>query len=243
LKEAQVTELEGHQYRAIKLLLKTEAKVSRAKLLACLGLETVRLRINVLSAKWLEDVKSNKGNEFLVRHAYTDFLKGPISPSSFHSPSNLNPLTTRYNHQPRSITDPEKGEQSLAMICKAAIDNYYANVLNESHLPIPPTGSTIAKTLYNLGIPRGRLRFVLLWLCDFVPYVKFECARCGEKINKTHLEACVLQTSLPHTKPGKRIDGLLYKAVSEFHAPSARLAMNILYDEITGAFPPLPDRL
>src|ERR1700738_1994692 len=46
---------------------------------------------------------------------------------------------------------------------------------------------------------------------------------------------CVLQSSLPNAEPGKRIDNLLFKAVSMLHAPSALLAVNILYDEITHA--------
>ena len=60
-------------------------------------------------------------------------------------------------------------------------------------------------------------------------------------INKAHLEACVLQTSLPSAAPGKRIDNLIHKAVSTLDASSAGLIVKILYDEITRAFPPLPN--
>jgi len=127
------------------------------------------------------------------------------------------------------------------MICNASRDHYYATVLTQSHLPIPQHGYTIAKTLHSLGIPREKLRFILFWLCDFVPYVKVECGRCGQMISKAHLESCAMQTSLPYAEWGKRIDKLLHKAINELHVPSAQLAMSILDDEIKPAFPPLPN--
>ena len=41
LNNTQIKKLEAYQYRGVKLLLKKRVKVSRVKLLACLGLETV----------------------------------------------------------------------------------------------------------------------------------------------------------------------------------------------------------
>jgi len=245
LTNAQIIRLERQQYRAIRLLIKSEARVSRLKLLACLswvGLETMRLRFNILSAKWFHEVKHNKSPEFLVKQAYIDFSRSSSRmshSSSFHHPCNNNPVIKRYlqshleSSSPSPSTDIEYSR--FAMACKASIDHYYATVLHQSQLPIPPRGYSIMKTLHSLGIPRNRLRFVLMWLCNCVPYAGRECAKCKQEISKAHLESCVLQSSLPNAEPGKRIDNLLFKAVSMLHAPSALLAVNILYDEITHA--------
>jgi hypothetical protein len=243
LTETQIDKLEGHQYRAVKVLLKTDARVSRMKLLACLGLETVRLRFNILAAKWFHEVKYHKSPEFLVKQAFIDFSRSSSRmshSSSFFHPSNKNPVIKRYlqlHLESSSSVSNDKEHSSLAMACKASIDNYYASVLNQSQLPIPPRGYSIVKALYSLGVPRNRLRFVLMWLCNCVPYAGRECAKCKQEISKAHLESCVLRSSLPYAEPGKRIDNLLFKAVSMLHAPSALLAVNILYDEIVQAFP------
>lgn len=76
-------------------------------------------------------------------------------------------------------------------------------------------------------------------LSNCVPCAGRECAMCKQEISKAHLESCVLRSSLPNAEPGKRIDNLLFKAVRMLHAPSALLAVNILYDEIMHAFPSL----
>ena len=92
----QVEKLESRQYNGVKALLGIRANVSRLKLLACLGLETVRLRYNVLSAKWLHDVEHRKGPEFLVKQALMEYQRNPRQQpknSPFYYPSKKNPLS------------------------------------------------------------------------------------------------------------------------------------------------------
>lgn len=97
LSNSQMMELEGCQYRGIKFLLKSDARVSRMGLLACLALATVRLRFNLLSAKWFDNVINHKGTDFLVKQAWIDFSRQPPTQShssSFHLPSGKNPITS-----------------------------------------------------------------------------------------------------------------------------------------------------
>jgi hypothetical protein len=199
--------------------------------------------LNLLSAKWLHDVQHNKGPEFLVKQAYIDFItKCPVQKSSsFYYPLNQNPITIKYHKQcvlSESIEslDTIDGFQEF---CKSSSKRYHSKLFLKFQLPTPPNGFTIIKALHALGIPRDKLRLVLFWLCGYVPYIGDECAKCKEKISKSHLESCVLRSPLPNAQPGKRIDNLLYKAVNTFHARSARLAAKVLYNEITNAFPPL----
>jgi hypothetical protein len=114
----------------------------------------------------------------------------------------------------------------------------WTEILDKSKLPVPPqSGWSFAKTLHSLGVPRERLCFLLLWICNYVPYIHRECARCMEEISKVHLESCAVRSYLPQSEPGKGIDGLLHRAVNQFHAPSALRAMRIMYNEVTRAFP------
>ena len=248
LSERHVTKLETHQYNGIKALLGIRASVSRLKLLASLGLETVRLRYNVLSAKWLYDVENHKGTEFLIKQALLDYTQKPrqqTKTSSFYYPGTKNPIKTTYNeHADTPLSTPDtsqswNGKQKFDAFCKAFRTSRREKILTESSLPIPPERSTAAKTLYFLGVPRKSLRFALLWICNCVPYAARECARCGQEITKAHLESCAVRSALPISEPGKGIDALLHRAVSQLHAPSALLAVKILYNEVTRAFPPL----
>ena len=194
LNNAQIKKLEAYQYNGIKFLLRTSVKISRVKLLACLGLETVRLRFNVLSAKWLHKVIHHKGDEFLVKQAWFDFLHQPPLPkSSFFYPSTKNPLTSSFRQSTTSADTAHllnKGH-TFSAFCEAFRARLYSQILSESSLPIP-SKYTIAKTLHSLGVPRERLRFVLRWLCNHIPFAGQECARCKGKITKTHLESCVV---------------------------------------------------
>lgn len=100
LNSTHLKKLEEFQYRGVKLLLKVRAKVSMVKLLACLGLETMSVRFDVLSAKWLHDVIHHKTDEFLVRQAWIDFSGQSLQQSkssSFYYPSNKNPLTAAFD--------------------------------------------------------------------------------------------------------------------------------------------------
>ena len=93
LNDLHIAELERCQYNAIKSLLKTRARVSRLGLLTCLGLETMRLRYNVLSARWLHSVMHRKGPEFPVKQAWIDFTRN----------SSLQSSSFFYSHQDQSI--------------------------------------------------------------------------------------------------------------------------------------------
>ena len=75
LREPHIAKLERHQYRAVKSLLKIRGCIPRVKLVTCMGLETVRLRYNLLTAKWFHGVISHKGPDFLVKQALLDFTK------------------------------------------------------------------------------------------------------------------------------------------------------------------------
>ena len=126
LNKTHISMLERHQYRAIKLLIKSETKVSRLKLLVCLGLETVRLRYNLLSAKWFYQTKYNKGPEFLVKQAFIDFTNRPSRlshSSSFYHPAKNNSITKRYLKQfdPTTSSVTER-EHRFATTLKATID-------------------------------------------------------------------------------------------------------------------------
>lgn len=211
-----------------------------------LGLETVRLRYNVLSAKWLYDIEHHKGTEFLIKQALLDYTQKPSQrtrASSFYYPNVKNPLRTSYlqSTPSTSLRSPRPIDEghSFSTFCKTFRTSRHEKILVDSSLPIPPHGSTVSKTLYSLGVPRKSLRFVLLWLCSCVPYAARECARCGEEITKAHLESCAVRSALPISESGKGIDTLLHRAVSGLHAPSALLAVRILYKEVTRAFPPL----
>ena len=111
LTKTHIQTLEKYQYNAVQSLIITDTRVSRVKLLACLDLETVELRYNILSAKWLYDVQNHKGPDFLVTEALNDFLLGSLrNPGSqelscFYSPYKVNPVLTLFrNHcNPPSI--------------------------------------------------------------------------------------------------------------------------------------------
>ena len=284
LTKAHIQTLEKYQYNALQSLIITDARVSRVKLLACLDLETVELRYNILSAKWLHDVQNHKGPDFLVTEALNDFLLGSLrNPGSqelscFYSPYKVNPvLTLFHNHcNPPSIEHaPSTSEpvrtlrtstrhrtttpiiepasvfeiphelhekQSISTFCSRFKEYCRTKDFNDNLLPIPPPGYSIAKTLHSLGVPRGRLRFVVQWMCGFVPHIRHECFQCNQLITKAHLELCVVRSSLPNVEAGKRIDNLLNRAVNELHAPSALLVVKILYKEVTLAFPPRLNR-
>ena len=126
---------------------------------------------------------------------------------------------------------------TFSAFCKSFRKKCLEKALIDSMLPVPPK-HTIAKTLYSLGVPRERLRFVILWMCDCVPFAGQECAKCGHRISKAHLESCVVRSPLPVSRPGKGIDTLLHRAVSQSHAPSALLAFKIITEEVVNAFPP-----
>lgn len=132
--------------------------------------------------------------------------------------------------------EPREGHTFNAL-CKAYRHKSIEKALMDSKLPVPPR-HTIAKTLYMLGVPRERLQFVILWMCDRVFFAGQKCVKCGHSISKTHLESCVVQSELPVARPGKGIDTLLHKAITEFDAPSALLAFKILTKEVVKAYPP-----
>ena len=111
--------------------------------------------------------------------------------------------------------------------------------MTDSMIPIPPPAYSIVKALHYLGIPRDRLRFVVKWMCNHVPYAGRECSICGQVITKSHLEPCAVRSPLPIAEPGKGIDTLLFQAVTEMDTSSALLALKILTKEVIHAFPPL----
>lgn len=243
LTKKHVEKLEQHQYRAVGTLLRTGACVARLKLLACLDLETVRLRHNILSAKWLDSVKNHKGPNLLVKQALIDFASRSVrkpqsqSASSFHFPSTRNPVFAKYNKHCASSS--VHGRQDISTFCSQSKAGYYLRNLDDLKLPVPPQSKySIARTLHSLGVPRERLRFVILWICGYVPFRDWGCAECGGKITKAHLESCVVRSSLPSGSLGERIDNLLSRAVKELDATSALLAVRVLSNEVTRAFPP-----
>ena len=253
LSVTQMSKLEKSQYRAIKFLLKTGARVSRVKLLGCLDLETVKLRYNMLSAKWFDSVINHKDPDSLVNQAWIDYLLRSLkrpqfqssSSSSFHFPYMINPIISRYREYCLSFSFGQESSQlslnmdnTFSTFCFHYRTNCLQMILNDSRLPIPHTAYSIAKTFHSLGVPRDKLRFVTLWLCNYVPYIHRECARCKQEITKIHLESCAVHSLLPNAEPGKRIDNLLHRAVNELHAPSALLAVKVLSKEVTRAFPP-----
>ena len=251
LSVTQMSRLEKSQYRAIKFLLKTDARVSRVKLLGCLDLETVKLRYNMLSAKWFDSVIHHKDPDSLVNQAWIDYLLRSLkrpqfqsSSSSFHFPYMINPIISRYREYCLSFSFGQESSQSslnmhntFSTFCLHYRTNCLQMILGDSRLPIPQTPYSIAKTFYSLGVPRDKLRFVILWLCNYVPYIRWGCNRCGEEITKIHLESCAVRSLLPNAEPGKRIDNLLHTAVNRHHAPSALMAVKILYTEVVRAFP------
>ena len=328
LTKAQLDTLESHQYRAIRRLLKSNTRVSRIKLLTCLGLETVTLRYNVLSAKWFDRVQHLKGTNFLVKQAWIDFSQRPkqlSQSSSFYYPAKKNPLITNfYNYctsssaieptsaidsllaidsvhsaiesvlanesahanepvstnepvptiepvsviqpvpRPRISTRPRTivhnyqtglrqrtipaiefpsviqlthRQHSLPAFCRSFRAICYSRIMNDNLLPVPRSTFTIVKTLHMLGIPRGKLRFPLMWITNCVPHAACECAKCKGRITKAHLESCVVRSPLPRSEPGNGIDNLFHRALTQMHAPSAILAVDILYNEVTLAFP------
>ena len=113
----------------------------------------------------------------------------------------------------------------------------YHRILRKNKLPVPLNGLTIAKALHLVKIPRSRLRFAILWIVNCVPYAARECNLCKEEISKAHLESCAVRSTLPSSEPGKGIDTLFWKALTKLNAPSAVLAVNILYNEVRRAFP------
>jgi exonuclease III len=247
LNKGQIGELESYQYNALKSLLNIKPKISRANLLACVDLETVELRRTILSAKWLYEVQHNKGTGFLVSEAWIDFLaQSPrqSQSSSFHFPSRDNSLTTKYYEQclPHTLEAPlQQSRKSLthSAFCFTFKADQRIQSLKDGSLPTPPHTYSIVKVLHSLGVPRDKLRFVALWMCNCVPYAGKMCGWCErETISKVHLEACVVDSFLPNARLGKRIDNLLQRAVTEPHAPSALQAVKILYKEVTRAFPP-----
>ena len=209
LTKKQVEKLEQHQYRAVKILLRTGACASRLKLLACLNLETVKLRQSILSAKSLDSVKNHKDSKFLVKHALIDFTnrcgKAPVPVILvLYSPSRMNPTLTKYYEH---CTLSSVGDrQDISTFCSKSKGGYHLRNLDDLKLPIPPQPKcSIAKTLHSLGVPRGRLRFVILWICGYVFYRDWDCAKCGGKITKAHLESCVVRTRLPYASLGNRM--------------------------------------
>ena len=90
LRSAHITLLEQAQYKAVKMLLGSRASISRLKLLAVLGLETVQLRRNILSARWFHAATA-KSTNFLVRQALIDYERGKQKQSCFYFPAQVNP--------------------------------------------------------------------------------------------------------------------------------------------------------
>jgi hypothetical protein len=125
----------------------------------------------------------------------------------------------------------------FAKFLKPIKADHFSRILLANQLPVPPNGQTIVKTLHSLGVHRSRLRFTLMWILNCVPFAGRECHLCKEGISKTHLESCAVQSRLPPVAPGKGLDTLFYKALTQLHAPSALLAVNVLYDEVRRAFP------
>ena len=171
--------------------------------------------------------------------------------SPFYYPCTKNPIVHKYLKHLNTLPDIPSTPSDIPQTWKTELLRLYQVVCSQSakddagkeQLPIPPPGLAISKVLHSLSVPRQRMRFVLLWLCNRVPYAGRPCARCGTAISKTHLESCaVTSTDLKGSQPGKRIDTLLHRAVSQGHAPSALRAVKILTKEVTRAFPPLRSR-
>ena len=154
----------------------------------CLGIETVELRHSLLSAKWLNSVITRKDPDPLVSQAWIDYLrqalKKPQSLSTFHFPYMNNPVFLYFREyylylESEGSLDTLELESTFVAFCALYKANSHAMALNDCQLPTPPqSGWTIAKTLYSLGVPREKLRFLTLWICDYVPYIHRECARC-----------------------------------------------------------------
>ena len=150
--------MESHQYRAIRRLLKSNTRVSRIKLLTCLGLETVALRYNVLSAKWFDRVQHLKGTNFLVKQAWIDFSQRPkqlSQSSSFYYPAKKNPLITNfYNYcTSSSAIEPTSAIDSLLAIDSVTLLSNLSsltNLLTPSNL-YPPTNLYPPSNMYLLS--------------------------------------------------------------------------------------------
>jgi hypothetical protein len=207
----------------------------------------------MLSAKWLHSIMHDRDEQSLVFQAWTDFSQRcsstlPHSHSPFFFPSQENEVTLSHNdhlllhhRDPESLGKDETGAPiSFDAFCDAYRRRSQERILRHAHLPIPPNDCSIMKVLHSLGVSRRHLRPLLLWMCNCPQYIGRECARCGERISKYHLELCAVSSRLPSVQPGRRIDKILPRAVTKMHAPSALRAVKIILREVCRSFPSLP---
>ena len=70
-------------------------------------------------------------------------------------------------------------KHTFPAFCELFKNDHRTQSLLDNSLPTPPSKGSIVKALYSLGVPRERLRFVTLWMCNFAPHVRRKCVKCG----------------------------------------------------------------
>ena len=251
LRSAHIKLLEQAQYKAVKMLLGSRASISRLKLLAVLGLETVQLRRNILSARWLHATTA-KPASFLVKHALIDFERKKQKQSCFYFPAQVNPayksFTSSLAEDPSIELVPFLRHYRSQIASKIAMDTglipvEIANLANTTNTTSPANqqNTPIAKLLYRLGIRKGHLKLAILWITGCLPYAALPCRICGKDISKAHAEACVLSSALrevgAHGPLGTRLDNSLLMALARRDAHLVRRLVDMLSITLKQCFP------